>query len=207
MQVPQLLIVGVGYPVGGRQASLRGYRRWDLSPVRDEAWDAANPQGGDSGGGPEFLRFLREELAPLIEAGYRADPTDRAIYGHSMGGLFAIYALLEGEGAFRRAIAASPSLWWSEGYIFRLEQAYSESHSELEARLFMSMGMEEPDDRRYASSCCESITNLRRLAAILDQRQYRGLEFQYHLFEGENHQSVVPAGISRGLRSIYSSPR
>ena len=202
-QIPQLLIVGLGYPSGGRQVHASG-RGYDLSPTRDMLWE--EDRGRESGGGPDFLRFIQEELFPLIDADYRTDPADRAIYGHSLGGLFALYAVLEGDGAFQRAIAASPSLWWDDRHLLALERDYSESHDSLRARVFLSMGLDEPDDVQEDSNCCEMVTNLRRLVDVWEGRGYEGLLWHAQFFEGENHQSVMPVGISRGLRFIYDPP-
>ena len=106
-QIPQLVIVGIGYPYGGRQIYAGPHRIIDFFPTLEFEWIEEVKQGWpgpipiyESGGAPEFLRFLREELFPLVEAEYRADPSDRAIYGHSGGGWFGLHALLDGDGAF-----------------------------------------------------------------------------------------------------------
>jgi len=55
------------------------------------------------------------------------------------------------------------------------------------------------------TDCYFMVTNFRRLVQILERRECQGLVWKYHLPEGENHQSAVPAAVSRGLRFIYSS--
>ena len=213
-QIPQLLIVGIGYPSGGRQIHAEQHRLFDLFATEDrefKEWHEGRfrpdlgPFDGYGGGGADFLRFVREELIPLIEAEYRADPSDRALYGHSAGGYFGLYALLEGEGTFQRVIAGSPSLFWDDRYFFRLEEFYAQTTRRLPARVFLSVGLEEHDQQRPETDCFCMVRNLRRLIEILERRQYLGLEWQVHYFEDENHQSVVPATVSRGLRFIYSS--
>lgn len=206
-QIPELLVVGIGYPSGGRFVHSRSHRLYDLTPTNDAKWEArfTGPSDG-AGGGPDFLRFLREELFPLIDAEYRTDPSDRALYGHSVGGLFGLYALFEAPGTFQRVIAGSPSLWWDERFMFGLEDAYAGANDSLAARVFLSMGMLEADGVRPDGDCACMLSNLRDLAGILELRRYEGLVWQHHFFEGENHQSVVPATISRGLRFIYDSP-
>ncbi len=194
VQIPQLIIVGIGYPVGGRFVGTEALRSYDTTPSRDLEWEELH--GRQSGGAPDFLRFIREELFPLIDAEYRTAP-DRAIYGHSAGGRFAFYALLAGEGAFQRAIIASPSLWWGDGYLLDLEETYSQANRSLAARVFLARAISEPD---------RIVTNFDRLIQVLDGRNYEGLEWQHQVFENENHQSVVPSAISRGLRVIYDPP-
>lgn len=212
-QIPQLLIVGIGYPSGGRQIHAEAHRFFDLFPTRDpefeewraREWPDLELSDGSGGGGADFLRFVREELIPRIEAEYRAAPSDRALYGHSAGGYFGLYALLEGEQAFQRVIAGSPALFWNDRYFFRLEESYAQATRELPARVFLSVGLDEHDAQRPETDCHCMVRNLRRLIETLERRRYEGLEWQVHYFEDENHQSVVPPTVSRGLRFIYGS--
>ena len=198
------LDVGIGYPVETFFEAL-GPRVVDLTPTEDRGFreraavaSAASglPDPEGSGGAPGFLRFIREELIPHVEAEYRVDPRrGRALYGHSLGGLFAFYSLLEGEGTFRRFIVGSPILGWDQGFPFELEDRFSTTHSSLPARAFFSVGRLESE---------ENLSNLRKMLEVLDKREYDGFEFTSHFFENERHTSSVPVTISRGLRYIYS---
>jgi predicted alpha/beta superfamily hydrolase len=186
----ELIIVGIGYP---GQLDRRRHRRVDLTPTENPG---RFPEG--SGGAPGFLDFIRRELIPLIELEFRSDPTDRALYGHSLGGLFGLYALLEGEGTFQRVIAASPSIGWDNRLIFQMESAYAQSHDSLPAQLFLSSGFLEDNEENG-----ETVSHVKELVEILESRNYSGLQIKTAYFEDETHISVVPAQISRGLRSIY----
>lgn len=212
-QIPQLVIVGIGYPYGGRQLDAEPHRIIDFFPVLEHRWIEEVFSGWpeplpdyDEGGAPEFLRFITEELAPSIDAQYSVHSNDRAIYGHSGGGWFSLYALLEGQGAFQRAIVGSPSLWWGDGMLFEMEASYAETHRSLPARVFLSVGADEPNEEPFAGIDCFCMTrNFDRLVSVLEARRYEGLRWTAHMFEDENHNSVVPATISRGLRYIYGS--
>jgi hypothetical protein len=215
-QIPQLVIVGIGYPYGGRQIYAGPHRIIDFFPTLEFEWIEEVKQGWpgpipiyESGGAPEFLRFLREELFPLVEAEYRADPSDRALYGHSGGGWFGLYALLEGDGAFQRVIAGSPSLWWDDRLMFEIEQAYAETSRSLPARVFFSVGEDEDQEVALApgTDCYCMVSNLQDFVGTVSNRKYEGLEWLHHVFEDENHQSVVAPTVSRGLRYIYGAFR
>lgn len=212
-QIPQLVVVGIGYPYGGRQFDAEPHRIIDFFPVLEHGWIEELRDGWlepipeyDTGGAPEFLRFIAEELIPSIQAEYRVSPHDRAIYGHSGGGWFATYALFESPGLFQRAIVGSPSLWWGDNLMFELEEAYASSHSSLPARVFLSIGSDEPNIPFADVDCICMTRNFDRFVEILTARSYEGLEWQAHVFAGENHQSVIPANVSRGLRFIYDGP-
>jgi predicted alpha/beta superfamily hydrolase len=199
-QLPEMIVAGIGYPVDGIFETSR-FRTRDLTPTEVEGWDErardlpAVPEAAGSGGAPAFLRFLREELVPFINASYRADGGDQALFGHSFGGLFALFVLFHEPGTLNRYIISSPAIWWDEGVIFSHEATCAATNSDLPARVFMSAGSLEgaPD----AGSL------MMRLANTLQGRNYAGLELTTHVFEEETHLSVVPATISRGLRVVF----
>jgi predicted alpha/beta superfamily hydrolase len=175
--IPELIIVGIGYPVD-RYAESQELRVGDICGR------------GDRDG---FLEFIRQELIPLVELEFRANPAGRALYGHSCGGLFALHALFEGDGTFESFIAGSPAT----RRVRPLESTYAESHNSLRAQLFVSSGLllDEPFP--------ENPTDIMEFVTILESRNYSGLQIKSAYFEDENHITVIPATISRGLRAIY----
>ena len=48
------------------------------------------------------------------------------------------------------------------------------------------------------------VAGFQEMAGIMQDRQYQNLELITHMFEDENHVSVTPATISRGLRAVFS---
>jgi len=73
---------------------------------------------GADGGGPNFKRFLAKELIPAIERDYRSDRY-RVLMGHSLAGLFTLYALSDEPMLFRAWLVTSPTLDWDDGYALR----------------------------------------------------------------------------------------
>jgi len=207
--IPELIVVGIGYPVGYYLDAIPP-RSLDLSPTTDRAWEqnvvSVLPEGivpEGTGGAPEFLQFIRTDLIPLIERQYRVMRDDRAFLGHSAGGLFAVYALLQGGNLFQRMVCASPALWYDEAVIFDMEREYAEAHDSLPVRMFLSVGSEDDDELR-PQGWGRYISNVRQLRDVLNQRGYEGLEMETAFFENEDHFSVVPISISTGLRYIYA---
>ena len=205
-ELPEVIVVGIGWPVGYGINTIAP-RALDLTPTADPAWvETATrdfPKNGfpppeGSGGGAGFLRFIREELIPSVEKKYRANPADRTYYGFSFGGLFGAYALLNNEGTFRRFVVGSPALWWNNRAMFEQEKAYAGTHKSLAARVFFSIGVDEDSEFPH------SVSDLRQFARVLTERRYEGLTVDTHYFEGERHNSVGGATISRGLRFIYA---
>jgi len=203
-EIPELVVVGIGYPIDGLVDWVI-LRNRDLSPTSypesDEYWMTrlSRATGRDdiiivSGGAPQFLEFIREELIPFVESRYRVSPTDRAVLGHSRGGLFAHYVLLHHPDTFDRYLISSASNRWDDDILFRYEQAYADSHDDLSARVFMSFGSLEDE---------VGIENMGRMKSLLLSRAYPGLELETLVFEDESHGSVSPGAFSRGLRMLY----
>lgn len=209
--VPDLVMVGVGYPAG-YFFDATDDRALDLTVSADpgyrETWARfapGFPVPEATGAAPDFLRFLTDELIPLVEREYRVNPQDRALFGHSFGGLFAFHALLHGNGAFHRFIIASPTLAWHNRISFEHEAAYAAAHDSLHARAFFSVGMLESDAPPEENPWAAYITNLRDLVDVLERRNYEGFDWTVHFFEDETHNSVIPSSISRGLRYVYAA--
>jgi len=65
-----------------------------------------------TGGGDKFLSFFANELIPYINNNYPSS-NHNTLIGHSIGAMFAIYALTESPlDNFSNHLAISPSLWW-----------------------------------------------------------------------------------------------
>lgn len=130
-EVPEAIVVGVGYPYEAGFGEPRGRWRDYQTEIDDDT----------PGGAAEFLRFLREELLPYVDATYRSDPAaGRTLSGHSLGGFFTLYAMLatagEEEPPFTRYVAADPSLGEDDAELFALESALDAT---LAGRLHFSM--------------------------------------------------------------------
>lgn len=132
--VPQMILVGIAY--SGEKPDYGSLRAMDDTPIAVE-------QVKGSGDGPKFLKFLKAELIPFIEANYRADPSRRVLQGSSYGGLFTLYALFADPGLFSRYLAGSPDVTYAHGYIFRQEAKYARTHKEMPVKLFLAVGGSE----------------------------------------------------------------
>lgn len=201
-ELPPMIVVGVGY---APDISAPVNRNRDLTPSVDVEWarNARNarfphnlPEGIEPGGAKAFGEFLKQQVMPLIAETYPVDSSDQTLVGHSLGGLFALNLLLTEPTLFQRYVIGSPSAWWDERFIFALEENFSSENSDLNARVFMSVGGREDSPQMR--------TTIRDLNLQLRQRDYAGLVLDYYEFPSETHFSVIPAVLSRGLKSVFS---
>jgi predicted alpha/beta superfamily hydrolase len=195
-RLPRLILIGVAYG-GPRDPQSRGpiYRRnrtRDYTPV-------FSPDGGYgpefqkySGGGPKFAAFLRDELIPLVDSEYRTVRGDRALVGHSYGGLFTSWMLLTAPDLFTRHIVVSPSLWYHDRMMFDLETK--------------TRGAKRPPSRSYFAVGARESTmpqDLTQFANHLRARKMAGFAIRHEIFNDEHHDSVFATALSRGLRFVF----
>jgi predicted alpha/beta superfamily hydrolase len=124
---------------------------------------------------------------------------DRTIAGVSLGGLFPLYVLFYAPETFNRYIAVSPSLWWNDRVILEYEEEFADKHSDLPAKLFLSVGGLE--EEQYPD--LGMVSSLKEFHERLEDRNYAGLEMEMVVMEDETHHSVFPSAFSRGLRTVF----
>jgi predicted alpha/beta superfamily hydrolase len=208
-QIPPLLIVGIGYGGATGMRDMMKLRNYELTPTVDEAYiERATAQGQDLGpmglgGAPGFLKFIEEELAPVIEETYGADPTDRGLFGFSLGGLFTTWAMLRPSTGFRRFIAGSPSLWWDKRVMFEIEAERAVESRELGAQAFISAGELEEHPSNRPLTAFRMVSNVVEFAGSLARREYEGLTLDLEIVRGVGHEQAPM--IVQGLRSVYGN--
>jgi len=197
-ELPQIIIIGIGYPTDSLNKQVE-LRTRDLTPpsIQDSLWN-----GCRTGGAPKFLRFIREELMLFIKKNYRASG-DAAYAGYSHGGLFGLYALFHEPSTFNRYVIGSPSIFYDSLVTLKYEADYAAKHSDLAARVFMSVGELEEKADPLLPPAYKMVTNMQQLADNLLSRRYPSLHLQTVLFPGETHLSGYPCAMSRGFRVIY----
>lgn len=73
-----------------------------------------------------FLSFLTDELHPLLQSKVRVSGSGHGLFGYSYGGLFALYAWLQGASPFTTVGAGSPGVAATDSQIFPLIGALQE---------------------------------------------------------------------------------
>lgn len=205
--MPEVILVGIGYGGTGYEELARWIagRTRDFTPVRktstEEYYKGFIDQKGpnqiqvQTGGADQFMEFLTSELLPFLQKDYRIDSENKALFGASFGGLFALYTLFNSTDSFNKYFIESPSIHYSNEMIYKDEAKYAASHSDLNAEIFFCAGGEEKG----------LIDNINKLDSILRSRDYKNLCIEKVFFEGEGHLSCAPAAISRGLIELYNN--
>lgn len=221
---PTAMVVGIGYGVDFLEFAK--LRTADLTPPLSETGRAAMGNlssliGDQDGGADAFLDFLTDTLAPEIGRRYpEASGDDRILFGHSLGGLFTAYALLTRPEAFRTFLINSPSLWWDGFAINGHFPAFDAKVAALEdkPRVLIGVGGQEQDvptkvppamqmsleEVQATVAASRMVDSVPEFAAALDAAGLTDVE--HVIYAGEDHGSVIPAAMMRGLRFAVPLP-
>lgn len=200
--MPPTIVVGIGYHFERPEDAVHwgSLRVRDFTTCSDALFEAQYPGAPIQPGGAEaFLDFLQQQVTPFLGERLPLDETDQTLVGASLGGLFALYAMLRRPDAFQRVVTVSPAIYWGGRTLYDLEASLAARVQDLPVKLFLSAGsLEEAHDPR-----CGLVSNLYGLEGRLRGRDYPGLDMTLRVFEGENHMSVFPAAVTRGLGQVF----
>jgi predicted alpha/beta superfamily hydrolase len=181
--IPDLLIVSTAYgSKKGFDEGGRNMRDRDLVPFR-------LPNKNIMPGGGQYLEFLQQELIPFVESNYRVLRNDRTLWGYSLGGIFALYALFQKPYLFKRYIIVDG---FNEKHM-EMEESYAAHHTDLPVRMFISAPPGEWGD------------GLSKLSAKLKSRNYPHFQSEYASLNDIGHFAVPAEGLTRGLVSVFEN--
>jgi uncharacterized protein len=175
-----VLVVSIGY---GNDRSV------DYTPTKTD-------EGG--GGAEEFMLFIKNELIPKMESDFGADPSrnSRTILGHSFGGLCAAYAFTNHNDVFGNYIMLSPSIWYDNEIMLRLEQENRDININNHQLVFLGMGELENEGRMLAPFQAF----YQRL-----QNNYPGIAIKSHLEPHVDHMGSKNPNIIDGLNFYFQN--
>ena len=159
-------------------------RTRDFSPTTVEKWP-------NTGGAGNFMSFISDELIPKIDEKYRTHDY-KVLVGHSFGGEFATYALLNRPDVFNGYIAISPYMMYDDNFMIKEAKAKMQASYKNDISFFMTIG-DEPD--YYAT--------LDNFESIVNSKSPGNFNFTYVKFENDDHGSVAHKSIYAGLEYIY----
>jgi predicted alpha/beta superfamily hydrolase len=185
-RIPAMIVVGIN----------NTDRTRDMTPSKPSTGFGGTPWTGSAGGADKFLSFIADELLPTVDRNYRTRPY-RVLIGHSLGGLFAVYALINRPEVFKGYLVISPSLWWDDQVLVKAAQPFFAAHKDLRADLYMSMGSE--GDRMLGGAW--------KLSAVLEESKLADLRWQFKRSPEEDHGTIPYISTYEGLQAIFRGYR
>ncbi|HOZ84736.1 MAG TPA: alpha/beta hydrolase-fold protein [Niabella sp.] len=188
--IPEMIVVGID----------NTDRTRDLTPSK-----ASKPSPDDStkllftnsGGADHFLQFITTDLIPSIESSYRTNGF-KVFAGHSFGGLFSSWVLLNHPDLFDAYLIHDPSLWWDNQLILKqTSQRLPKAHFK-KTRVYLSQANNE--DKGGFDEHFESI---KRFNFLKDSMNNKSLTIQYRFYENEDHGTIPFPASFDGLKFIF----
>lgn len=189
----QSVVVGIGYPAS---ADPRKERAIDYTP----AFGSEPNKTPGTGGAEAFLGFVHDTLKPAIGKRWKIDVKREMLFGHSLGGLFTLYTLINRPDTFDTYVAASPSIWFEGGMVkrgnFRGRLGPKMETQGLSARVLITVGEYEQDPDPDFSP--EVPRDLQQRTQVDNAHEFAGwlaglpgIEAKFIEVEGFDHGSVI----------------
>ncbi len=200
--MPEMVIVGIS------NAENR-MRDLTTSKVNEMYGQPFNVKNGEAS---NLIEFLEEELFPFVESKYPVTKY-RTLIGHSYGGLFVCYALLNHSHLFENYIAIDPSLDWDNQDLIKQAKEKLEDENFDGKSLFVSLSgqlhMQNPaitidnvmeDDSDFTIFARSNIEFSEMIKANPDN----GLIFDWKFYAREIHGTIPFPSIMDGLIGLFA---
>lgn len=219
------VIVGIAYP--SRYFFDAKRRTLDFTPPHSSDPDMQG-DGIQTGGADQFLEFINQVLRPWVRRSCNCTPGTEALFGHSLGGLFVLYAMFHAPESFGVYLAASPTIIFSNRIILHDEPAFERNPRRTAVRLLVTSGEYEypkesaalmSDYLHYYTAHPEEIPGETPAKAVSElfgayhssfsmhdsardlahRLAHNGVRATYADFPGEEHTSAAVSALNRGI--------
>jgi predicted alpha/beta superfamily hydrolase len=189
-QLPPLALLGIGHT----NSYFRKRNRDFVPPPRLVEGQFVSRRAG-YGQAAVFHRCLQEEILPWTR-GQFAWEGEPVLCGHSIGGLFALYALLAEEPVFEKVIALSPSVWLNRRSLLRIARARRAAGHQLSGKLYLAAGALEEFNL--------ILPGMRAFAKWARSEAGDDWDMQVAELAWKNHFTVVLPGVEKGLQWLFA---
>jgi predicted alpha/beta superfamily hydrolase len=151
-----------------------------------------------SGGADKFLSFVKSEVVPFIDKKYKTLPL-RVAVGHSNGGTFISYSLLNEPDLFDAYIAISPNYGYDKGQMAKRFEELNPENIQKEKFVFISNSNENSETAERWTGWSESN---KKITEILKNPKFQSkIHLETKDFSAtENHGTTFPIGVFYGLK-------
>lgn len=192
-EIPPIAVLGIAYGKGQAEWWSKRSRDFTYSEDQTKTWG----NWPLAGGGARFQAFLANELFPYFVRQYPSITGSRTLAGLSFGGLFGANVLLSQPDLFQNYLLLGPALIWNNQEIFRIENTFAKHHDALAVKIYTAVGT------------ADHLNIIEPWSSFFDQlskRNYDGLKIYREKLSGESHISMLPAGLTRGLKFLLNQP-
>jgi predicted alpha/beta superfamily hydrolase len=199
---PSVILVGIGYKDFPTMDSLRN---------RDYTYPEAIPEYEMtvSGGANKFLQCITRELIPRIDKDYNTDTSKRVLAGHSLGGYFSAYALLQHlsgkSNYFSGYVSASPSMHYNNYYLLnQFKETVQKKGQSKKMKAYVTFGGLEDEGVSTDSGMISQNGVLEYLSKHIAVKQSACLIYKSDVFSNLGHMETQIPTFIKGLQWIFS---
>lgn len=193
------IIVGIGHNT--HLAFDRALRTKDYLPHLEESLQSEFSGGG---GANEFLDFITQKIQPFIHKQF-GTPQKELLLGHSFGGLFVLYAIINKNISFTHYIIGSPSLWWGYGRFVKEGLANLKN---INTKIILTQGSLEAHKLVKHSTKTNNITKsdstptTKEVLELLQLNSTNPNNIRFVEFDNESHGSSIPKTLILGIKIL-----
>lgn len=198
---PEMVLVGISN-------SKNRTRDLTTSTIKTKYGMPFNEYNGEA---DNFMKFIEEELIPFIENKYPVTRF-RTLIGHSYGGLFTIFSLMNYPQVFNNYLAIDPSLDWDDQKLLKEAEVQLATQNYEGKSLFMSLSgqlhmqdynitienvMQDTSDYTIFARSNIAFSN------VVRQNAKNGLSFNWKFYSRDLHGTIPFPSIMDGLISLF----
>lgn len=177
-----VLLIGVGYIADQPYDTCA--RAMDYLPHQSQS---------STDGAEDFFQFLQATLKPMLMTRYHIDEDNQTLFGHSFGGVFALYTLFNHTSAFQHYVISSPSIWWDKQKVLADEHKLSQPPNSIK----LSSAEYEENPKSQDCPARTEKKNRRKMVgnnqALFDRlrAKFPNDNIAFQIYRDEDHGSVV----------------
>jgi predicted alpha/beta superfamily hydrolase len=198
---PEMVLVGISN-------SKNRVRDLTTSKISTKYGMPFNERNGEA---DKFLEFLEKELVPYIEKKYPVT-NYRTFIGHSYGGLFTLYTLINQPDLFVNYLAIDPSLDWDDQRLLKEAQGILPNRNYENKALFITLSgqLHMQNSQITINSVMEDTTDFTLFARsniafsnMVKENPASGLSFDWKFYPRDIHGTIPFPSIMDGLISLF----
>jgi hypothetical protein len=199
--MPEMVLVGVSN-------SKNRVRDLTTSTIKTKYGMPFNEENGEAA---NFSKFIEKELIPFIENKYPVT-NFRTLIGHSYGGLFTVYTLINHPELFSNYLAIDPSLDWDDQKLIKEAKGLLETQKYDGKSLFMSLSgqLHMQNSKVTINNVMQDTTDFTLFARsniafsnMVKQNTKNGLSFDWKFYPRDLHGTVPLPSMMDGLISLF----
>ncbi len=200
-KMPEMIIVGIA----------NTNRLRDLTPSHSVFWSDGEQDSaalGASGGGENFIKFIRNELIPYIDTLYKPAPY-KMLVGHSLGGLTVINLLVNHKELFNSYVAIDPSIWWDKHLVMKQTSEKLKLYDYSGKRLYfasantMAKDMDTIRVMHDQANINSHVKENLQYRDILKSTAKSNLVWDWKYYPNDNHVSIPVIASYDAFRAIF----